>query len=165
MDYDDRHLAGIGGWLAFFLISIGILRPLSLVASVRGQLYADPRLAGFYGDQWWLVEGGEWLIVAASIGGLWFMAWRLTKVENWTSVRIAVAGLWLVDFGGRLLELLLVGSTGRVAAARLGEVIAPQLVGPLIIDTLWTAYLLRSRRVANSYPRQGSPDEVAEIFS
>jgi hypothetical protein len=45
------------------------------------------------------------------------------------------------------------------------DAFAPEAGGPLLYGIVWTAYFLRSRRVANTYPRDRVAGEVAEIFS
>ena len=39
-----------------------------------------------------------------------------------------------------------------------------ELVRALIFGGIWTAYFLRSERVANTYARPGEPDALAEVF-
>jgi hypothetical protein len=165
MAHDDRHLAGIGGWLAFFWISITFLGPLSLIASMSGQLYGDETVAAAFGDKWPMVQAGEWFLAALSVAGMWFLSWRLMKVETWKTVKIVIAGLWIIGMGGPLLEVLLIGATGLVDAGTLGKTLGEELVRPLIASTIWTAYFLRSRRVRNTYPRESDREEMAEIFS
>ena len=41
---------------------------------------------------------------------------------------------------------------------------ATGLVRGILYCTLWTSYLLKSRRVANTYPRNGEEDHLAAIF-
>jgi len=41
---------------------------------------------------------------------------------------------------------------------------AHQVLIVTIFCLIWTAYLLRSERVANTYPRHAAAEEVAEVF-
>jgi hypothetical protein len=39
-----------------------------------------------------------------------------------------------------------------------------KLFQPLIYSAIWTAYLLRSERVANTYERYPDENELADVF-
>jgi hypothetical protein len=93
------------------------------------------------------------------------MAWRLAKGETWATIRFVIAGIWLLGLGAALAETLLIGSTGRFGASTLLAISAPGLIQSILFGGLWTAYFLRSRRVANTYYREAEADEVAEVFS
>jgi len=98
------------------------------------------------------------------IGSAVFVAWRLWTVMTWQSVRIAVAGLWLMALVPSIFELLGVVVVTGLPLGRMLSGMLPTLVRPIIYATLWTSYLLRSERVANTYARYPEEDELAVIF-
>jgi len=158
----DDELRGVKGWLLTFVIIIAVVSPLALIILIFRDIYGDPMIALAYGPLWGTIELFEWTHTAVVILGCWFIAWRLVYVHNWTSVRIAIAGIWLVAVGGALTELLGVSLiTGIPFGDLLGASVGPELIRPLIFCGIWTAYLLKSQRVANTYRDAG---EQAEVF-
>ena len=148
------------GWLAFFLVTLGVLSPLNAGFALF-QTVTAPSLMG---DQWsairtiYMIGNGSIIVIA------WFITWRLLRVRTWQSVRIAVAGLCVVAIFPHAFEII-AGSV--VTGASIGSLVAGwgyRLFQPLIYSTIWTAYLLRSERVANTYERYPAEDELAEVF-
>ena len=162
--YYHRELAGVGGWLTFFLIGLGVLSPLIVIAALAS-LYTDPQVAVSYGDAWPLLEKIEWLLTAVQLGLLWYMAWRLLKVHVWQSVRIVIGGIWVVALGMPMLETMSVCLVGGVPFDAIGPLVIGEFVRGLIYCAIWTAYFLRSERVANTYLRQENPEAMAEVFN
>ena len=162
--YDDRSLVGVGGWLAFFVIILAVLTPLRVLATLGMDLYGDPAVASFYADSWGAIQAFEWSMAILTIGSGWFLAWRLMKVETWQTVRLVIAGIWLLSVGVTIVELLGVSLIGGLPIDKMVVGLGAELVRPFIFSALWTAYFLRSRRVANTYLRDPDESDVAEIF-
>lgn len=163
MAYTDPEGAGVGGWLAFFVLVIAIFSPLGVVITTAAALYRDNGIAQAFPDSWVAIQAFEWALAAISIAGCWYIAWRLNKVQVWRTVQITIAGLWLLSVGTLAMEFigisLLTGvAVANIAAAAMG----PQLIRPFVFAAIWSAYFLRSKRVANTYPRHGT--EIAEVF-
>ena len=161
--YEDRPLAGIGGWLTFFLIVIGVLSPLRIVVEAVG-LANDSATAASFGETWPLVMSAAWLMTAAQLAIFALMFWRLVKVQTWKTVRLVIAGLWIA---GLALPLAFNLYLSAIAALPIGFVLelgAFDLIRNSVVSGLWTAYFLRSERVANTYARPGEPDALAEVF-
>ncbi len=161
MAYDERALRGVGGWLALLIILLGILSPLRTVIEAinlwslePGQLGEDAAILPFQ-----LVETA---VILVKLAGSFYVAWRLYAVHRPETVRIAIRGLWLLTIVLSLVEIILVTIvTGMSIGALLGRSILVLAQG-LIFAGLWTAYLLRSRRVANTY----TPDhDSADVFA
>jgi len=165
METNDGEPRGVGGWLGFFVITIALLGPLRLVVTASISLYGDPQVAAAYGATWPRIQMAEWAIIAGSLLVHWFVAWRLWKVHVWSSVRIALAGIWALAIGGTLLDLLAVSLIAGIPFDALaGATLGPKTVQPFFFCALWTAYFLRSERVANTYARAATGEGVAEVF-
>jgi hypothetical protein len=163
-DHDGSGVgAGVGGWLMFLVLVLGIFRPLAVVVSIYANLYADPKVALAYGPVWPAIQLFEWLLNAAMIAGCWYLVWRLYRIQVWRTVQITIAGLWLVSLIYQLVDLAGISLIAGVAPERLISYVARPIVQSVIFSVLWTAYLLRSKRVANTYLRQGEGG-IAEVF-
>ena len=154
---------GIGGWLVFFLMTVGVFAPLRILFTAYG-LFSDPQVAAAYGDRWPLLATTEVILIALNLAALAFLVWRFFMHRTWQSVRIGIAGIWLIPIAVTILETLAVTLIGGVSAAALLTQMSPDLAQMLIYSTVWTAYLLRSVRVANTYPRENEEEELTEVF-
>jgi hypothetical protein len=163
MAYTDGP-RGVGGWLAFFLLTLAVFGPLLEIAGIVAQL-TNPDIARAYGTRWPAVRTSAVALSAAGILIGWFIVGRFLLVRNWRTVRIGVAGLWLLCALSILVAPLLVSLFGNIPFQALVSQMIPALVRPILYSAIWTAYLLRSRRVANTY---GDPDadqaELARVF-
>jgi Protein of unknown function (DUF2569) len=165
MAFNDPDGAGVGGWLAFFVLAMAAFTPLAMVVSTYAGLYGDPGVSLAYPDSWGTIQVFEWTLAAIVVAGCWFIAWRLNYVQVWQTVRITIAGMWILTVGSMLADLVGVALiTGIPFAALIGASLGPEMARPLIFSTIWTAYFLRSKRVANTYPRDSDPNQVAEVF-
>jgi hypothetical protein len=163
MAYSDGP-RGIGGWLAFFLITLGVIAPLRIVITAYG-LFSDPQIASAYGDRWAMLVPVEALLIVLNLGALAYLVWRFFARHTWQTVRICVAGIWLIPIVITVLEMLAVTLIGGVPAGPLMTQMMPDMAKALVYATIWSAYLLRSVRVANTYPREGADEaELAEVF-
>ena len=162
--YDDRALVGEGGWLAFFVITLAVITPLSMTVGTAISLYGDPAVGAAYGDRWIALQAYYWVLSLAVCASAWFMTWRLIKVKVRRTVRIVIAGIWLIGVGYLVLEGLGLWLIGGISFDLALPGVAPALPGRCIYGTIWTAYFLRSRRVANTYLRDSDESDVAEIF-
>jgi len=165
MAFNDPGGDGVAGWLAFFVVVIGLLSPLRILISVYSGLYGDPAAASFFAEVWTRLQAFEWTMAALSIAGCWYIVWRLFNVQRWSTVRVTIVGIWLLGVG-----LLLVDSLGAALIAGISpgvvmaEIPPQELVQPLIFGSIWTAYFLLSKRVANTYPRHPEHEELREPF-
>lgn len=78
---------------------------------------------------------------------------RLLTYKKRSSVRFAIAALWISDLGGMIAGFVLRSSILPETAGTIMQ----ELNGPTMISLctvgIWTAYLLRSKRVSNTYIR------------
>lgn len=163
MALDDKVGAGIGGWLAFFVVVIAFFTPAAMVVAAAAALYGgiDGGIVDIEGPT---IEVFKWAIVALVTAGCWYIAWRLHKMKVWQTVRIAIAGLWIIAIGSTAADVIGISLITGVPIGWLLEGAVSEIVRPLAFAGLWTAYLLRSRRVANTYPREAAPAKAAEVF-
>ena len=167
MAIHDPDLRGDGGWLAFFLLTLGVFSPLFL--AVTGyQTLADPALPAAYGDVWPTLRNAEIALIAVMLLISWFACWRFLQVFNWMTVRIGIAALWAVlllnTFGEPLMVSMITGlDLGIVVDAVLGESALVEEIRPFFYSAIWTAYLLRSQRVRNTYGANAD-ESVGEVF-
>jgi hypothetical protein len=149
---DDGELRGVAGWLAVFVVIVAVISPIVSVVRVYSALYSDPLVAFGYADSWLAIQAFEWSLVAVCSLAAWFAAYRLVYVRNWMSVKIAIAIIWLIAIGGTAAELAGVAIITRLPVDLiLQEGGIGLVVRPFIFCLIWTTYLLRSERVANTY--------------
>ena len=159
----DDELRGVKGWLLTFIIIMAVISPVWSVIQVYRELYTGeaaylpdiPQVAQLRMFSWALVA------VDAAIG--WFAVYRLLAVRNWLSVQIAIACVWIGSVGIMIAGLF--GVTA-ITGASIGDLMAEgsgprTIIQPFGFAIIWTAYLLKSERVANTY-RGGS--EQAGVF-
>ena len=159
----EGELRGIGGWLAFFLVTLGVISPASIVISVA-TLAADANVAASYGPQWGQLLALEWTVAGASVAGVWLAVWQFFTVKRWRTVRFPIGVLWLLALLTLVVEPLAVSLMTGMAYADMFAGAPGEFVRPLVYSSIWTAYLLKSERVANTYPLADPGDEVAEVF-
>ena len=104
MAQDDRELVGIGGWLLFFLLALGLFSPVAMIGRLIG-LLGDPSIAAAFGEAWAPLRLVELALVALSVALAWFLVWRLLYRRSWTSVQMIIVGIWLLTIGGLFLEI------------------------------------------------------------
>jgi hypothetical protein len=164
MSNGDGELRGIGGWLAFFLVVMGVFSPIRVVATMWTNLYQDPQVAAAYGPAWPTLELVEWIIAGLTIAGCWLVVGRMILVKNWTSVRIMILGIWVLAIGTTFVELIAVSWIAGIPFEQLSAGVVMELARPVFFCLIWTGYLMKSERVANTYNRDGLDQEVAEVF-
>jgi hypothetical protein len=154
---------GVGGWLGFFVVALGLLSPGAGLVQMLG-LYSDPAIASGFGTSWPLVQVVEWSLFALSVAGAWYLVWRLLNVQTRRTVHVVIAGIWLISVGGTLVEFGFVALGTGVAIGDLAAFGGSELVRPIIFCIVWTAYLLVSKRVANTYQDDPAVDSLADVF-
>ncbi|MDF7777741.1 DUF2569 family protein [Sphingomonas sp. AOB5] len=164
MSYTDGP-RGVGGWLAFFLVTLGLFGPALEILNTVVQL-TNPDIARAYGTRWPSVRIAALVLSGTSILISWFVVGRFLLVRNWRTVRMGIAGLWLQCLINVLVAPLAIAILGGISVQTLFAAMAPSLIRPIAYGTIWTAYLLRSKRVANTYLYPDSRDEaeLARVF-
>lgn len=166
------QLKGVGGWLGFLVVSMGILSPARALLTNASELEsAEAQVVANAGAALWsqivLVSWTTTLIQSAIlITGASLLVWRWKP----STPRWAIACLWI---GGPGMTIVALMALGAVLGA---SVFTPESIIPLLGVTfwcgVWTAYLLMSERVRNTYtvdaddyfaPEPSLPDEQQTI--
>lgn len=144
---------GIGGWLSFFITVIIIVKPIVSAGSYTGALLsleeAVPGLAetvSYTAFKTYMDYAfGAAALLGAAAGVL------LCLRHRWDSVKFTVWVLWLTG-PGLLFALGLYIAEGESWGAKLfwNPV---DFASSCVFPAIWSAYLLLSKRVRNTYPR------------
>jgi hypothetical protein len=158
----DDELRGVKGWLLAFVIIIALVSPGLLALGVWRELDTDAAAELDNIPIFASIRTLTWATVAFAAVVGWFVAWRLVAIHNWTSVRLAIAGIWLGSVGTIVIHYIgatwLTGVSGDLFIATP----EPQVfIRPFAFGLVWTAYLLKSERVANTY--RGVEEDV-QVF-
>ncbi len=145
--------SGVGGWLLLLVAGMLVLGPLLGAGRINADIMTAehqypalrslPQWSNFKVATWWTFLA----IIAVSIYG----GWGLARGRDWSVVRRAKLVLWIAGPVGALILSVV------VPLATLGESYAghAQFVGGLLASVIaagiWTAYLLKSKRVRNTY--------------
>ncbi len=160
---EKPELYGVGGWLLFFWISLVFISPLYSVVSLHGDFISlemnMPVLEAI--PLWEHIKVCYWINLICCILLIWIAGYRLVKRLEWKSVRLTILVLWLT------------GPVSVIVTALYFYLIFPpsfdMLINDIFIDfirsfyypLIWTLYLLRSKRVRNTYPK---PDRLAAVI-
>jgi hypothetical protein len=109
-----------------------------------------PQLAS--NSQWQNYKQVSWIIFTASAAISFAAGYRLWKIHLQESVRFAIIANWLV---GPLQNVLYIVSATIIFGTRASVAAIAQMITSVIISCIsagiWTAYLMRSVRVKNTY--------------
>ena len=146
---------GVGGWLALLVVWMVAFRPVAgvyMLSMMQADSLANPTI--LENSSWLINTSTFWIIflfvAALSIyGGL-----RLWRDRSPAAVRTAIVILWIYS-PVAAADLLIARAfvEGRVPWPNAVLTIATNLA----IAGIWTAYLMRSRRVRNTYFHQPTP--------
>jgi len=158
----ESDLSGVHGWLGFLAISLVALGPVvTLIMTGVQHIDAESLYPSLVGTSLWQKAVLlDWIIAAAYSAISIFAGFRLLKAFVPSTVPIVIGCLWLSGPGLGIAGLLLAnnlsptGATASDAGASVGR--------PLIYATVWTIYLLRSRRVKNTYGIIGARSDLGE---
>lgn len=149
---EDDRLRGVAGWLGFLCLTFLFLSPTITSVVTWTELHdaelADPRLAEL--AIWRTFKLYTWSLFAVATGLSVFTGWRLYTVHRPSSVRLTMAMLWALGPGLMLLDSAIAGLALGIPL-EIDSATKFDIIGGTVGATLWTAYLLLSRRVKNTY--------------
>lgn len=160
MENSHDALRGIGGWLLFFLIVIMVIGPamsaLSLNAELDAVAAADPEWAASleYEDTVY----GAWFVWGAAALVAWLSGLLMFFRKKSSTVWFTIIVLWLIGPALNALIMLDLASVGEQITAELWVGFARSFVPAAI----WTAYLMMSERVANTYNFRRSGASISD---
>lgn len=164
MAYTDPGGDGVGGWLGVFVVMVGIFSPLRMLIGMV-QLYSDPRIPDMDPSLWTQMQLLQWAVTILVIAICLYIVWRLFSRQYWRTVRITIALIWVLSLGSLTLQLLGFSLISGIDVAYLVAELGVRDFIPIVLCTLWTAYFLASKRVANTYPRNPQAEEAGQIFA
>lgn len=166
MAESSTESSGIGGWLAALLVAIGAVAPACYGYYIWSALDAQAVLAS-YGAEALPLYGVQTVIWSLSLFKL-ALAWSVTgamlRFRTRATLRFAIAGIWMLCVGTVFIDWAALSLTGEPAFAIPAWHVAIWIAEGLVLAIPATAYLLRSRRVANTYPAPGADQGLAGLF-
>jgi len=147
MRNDD--LRGVYGWLRWLVIVLLVPSPLFLIGGTSNDIYTveklSPQMLTLPG--WDTYKTVIWSVTLTNAAALFASGWRLLKHHIPSSVGITIAVLWATPFASVF--------AAKVAATFIFDINIPvkfdALTQPILFSMIWTAYLLTSKRVKNTY--------------
>lgn len=145
---------GVQGWLSFFGVSLIALGPLITIATTAAEFASlgsqYPSAVG--SSQWNTAVAAGWSATVIYCAISIFAGWRIFNRLVPTTIPIVIACIWLMGPVLAIVSLIVVQdvSGGDVTNADAGSALGR----PLVYCTIWTIYLLRSKRVKNTYRGQ-----------
>ncbi len=124
---------GVGGWLAFLIIILTILSPVANIAMLAKDFHEIE------------MENPIMLHISA------YFQYK----HEWKSVRYTISALWLIGpFSIVLVGLYFYMSFGTDMIGGFIKDMSGPFTKSIFWAVVWTAYLLKSKRVSNTYIRQ-----------
>lgn len=161
-----KELKGVGGWLAFLVISMGILSPLRTLGGYYRDVILTERANSLSGIPVW--ETYKWVVLAlVVVSAVLFLlaAYRLWKQPVWRSVRFAIMAMWLACTGMDVIGMMVLYFVfGADFAKMVWYDGMGQVFQGMIYPAIWTIYLLKSKRVRNTYRKVTDMEELAQTF-
>lgn len=159
----NLYISGVGGWLGFLIVVLMIINPLSGFGSLSNEFHdvleLFPQLEN--NTQLKTYKQVAWLILAALASTSFAAGYRLWKFHCPESVRFAIIAIWLVGPLGHALYIVFIGNYLDIISkvAHFSSNVRGHIIDKTFTDTIysviaaviWTAYLMRSTRVRNTY--------------
>ena len=140
---------GFGGWLALLVVWMIVFRPVAgvyMLSMMRDDSLANPNI--LENSSWLINTSTFWIIFLAVAALSIYGGLRLWRDRSPAAVRTAIIILWIYS-PVAAADLLIARSFLE------GRVPWPNAVMTIVINlaiaAVWTAYLMRSRRVRNTY--------------
>jgi|GEM_PF-894471 len=149
--------AGVAGWLLLLVVILMFLGPLSALGSVQNEIElieaTSPSLQS--SDLWHNIKQAIWVLFFIRTGLTLYAGYGLSKGRTPDVVRRAIIILWVAFPGILLLNFFVV--SWLIGQISLDPTFVGQLIGSALAAAIWTAYLLKSKRVnATYYPHPSS---------
>lgn len=157
----QKKKAGVFGWLGVLVFAMLVLWPLMLMIEIRNTLLTAaldfPQLQDRY--IWYYFRTATFFVVLSCVAISMIGGAVLMKRRKRSSVYIAIATLWLSGPVGQIVSFVLpfimykLGSFSGNIAMHMNA-----LITSIVFKAACTAYLLLSKRVKLTYPKDSEPD-------
>lgn len=143
---------GVGGWIALLIAGLMVLGPLLTAGRLNSDiLSAESAYPNLLTVTAWTnyKQAAWWCFGASAVFGI-YAGWSLARKRNPSVPMLAIAAVWVL---GPMLSLILSLVLPAIffGAPALSAQDWGQLLPPFITASLWTLYLLRSKRVKGLY--------------
>lgn len=136
---------GRGGWLRFFIFTL-IASTLAILVKGMGPILIAEQEGAIWPSGFKPTYTLSLLIPAGFLG---FTAWTLIKHSTWQAVNTAIRCLWIGLITALLAPALVVSMF--MPNVDVWPAVLPSAAGSCISLVIWTFYLLKSKRVRNTY--------------
>ena len=165
MTREIKPLHGVGGWLALFIFITMVVSFVLGSGSLYGELanatdkYPDLK----FDKNFQAMSRAYWYAFWFFYAIRFIYGYRLWKIHTWSSVSFAIKAMWFCAIAMPITDIAIASAfspnlPSGVVAEWLGSTI-----GSALVTAFWTAYLLRSRRVRNTYPKTFVPGDQIEV--
>lgn len=154
------QLNGVGGWLGLLVVALGAIGPFwggfRLFQAFEEAEFKTAQLSHY--APWTTYKVEVWAIFVFSAAFSMAAASGLYYRHRPSSVRFAILALWVIFPVQAVLNIIAIATTfpDQIATAMI-QATKATLVQGIIIASIWTAYLLLSKRVKNTYYQWQSP--------
>lgn len=151
---EGKDLQGVGGWLSWLIFIMCVLGPLLTLGSFTGEIARTEATNEFLTAEpgWAYYKQLTSVLLGVAVGVMILGGALLGMRLKRSSVHFAIASLWVADVGIVLGDFaILTHALPEVAEVVPLEDVMRALFPATITAGIWTLYLLRSRRVKNTY--------------
>jgi hypothetical protein len=154
MMVDKPYLKGVAGWLELLIVGLIVVGPFIGFGRMTDECAStEKEFPSLVTNAAWLeYKQLSWWVFALAAALSITAGYRLWKVHIIESVRFAVVSLWLAGPGSHVLYFVAaVISLGMELALAMLSALVGSTIASTIGAAIWTAYLVRSQRVRNTY--------------
>lgn len=147
----QQELRGVGGWLGFLVFILGIATPIRILFETKAAVTHAAIMAQLLGPNVPTYVQFSWALAAICVVGALYLAYRLVAVHRWSTVGIVIVGLWCLYLLPAVIDAVVTSLLfSKVAGGMLVDALWSSAKAA-IWATIWTTYLMASKRVANTY--------------
>lgn len=150
----NTELRGVGGWLLLLVIGLTILGPLVAFGQNASEFalaeHNNPELASY--APWGQFKSFSYLALILGLSVTFSAGILLATSRTPGAVRFTIAAMWLS--APVYVALQAMATSASLGSAAIGEIAGEFVITILkssITATVWTLYLLKSKRVKNTY--------------
>lgn len=165
---EQRPGRGFWLWLLTVGLSLGPFRGLAETARALNEAEElTPNLAELV-PAWEPYVALCWILVATVFAAAWYGVYLIAAGTHRGQIHQLVGLLWYAGFGVTLLDTLATAVLFGLEALQTtlsDPAYVGAVIGSVISPSLWTAYLLLSKRVAERYPSLQDPrNAIVDYF-